>query len=218
MYCSKCGTRLPDNANYCMNCGARVEHFMQPDNMMEYYRSVIDFSYTDVKKSEDNWYNIKDKKSIVYIKAFNESGCRLLDFDCSPVFRERYDDFGCFISKDGIEYFKVKRGDKWCLRTKERILTGFNYDSIDFCWGSSVDGFVCVKSNNKYGFIQLSTGRTVFDCSFDSIGHLCVQWPDDCFPVSKEGRWGVISLKRASVIRPFVYREEWEAHNNNPVL
>ncbi len=218
MFCIKCGTQLPDDANYCSHCGIKIERIFRPLSMTEYYRSVIDFTYTDVVKSEDNWYNMKDGKSIVYIKAFNETGCRLLDFNCTPAIRDKYDDYGCFISKEGIEYFKVKKGGKWGLRTKERLLTEFIFEEIDFLWISSVEGFVCVKRNNKYGFLQLCTGRLVFDCSFDSVGHLCAQWPDDCFPVSKEKKWGVISLKRESVIRPFVYGEEWQAHNNNPRL
>lgn len=219
MYCSKCGIRLPDNANFCMNCGARVEHFMQPNNMMEYYRSVINFTYTRVDTSENFWFNRKDGHSVVYLKAFDERGCALYDFDYVRVFGDYYEDISCFISRTGKEFFKIKRNSKWGLRTKERVFVDFLYDEISFTsMGFALDGFVCVKRDNLYGFLQLDTGNTVFDCSFDRLGNTCVGWPDDCFTISKDKRWGVISLKRGVVLRPFVYGEEYEVLANNPRL
>lgn len=191
---------------------------MQPSNMMEYYRSVIDFSYTKIELSEDKLYTKKNGQTIGYLKAYNESGCSLFYFDGRPVFSQIYDDCGCFISKDGIEYFKIKSGAKWGFRTIRNLLAKFQFDELDLYWFGGVDGIVRVKNNNKYGFLRLATGHVVFDCIFDDIGHRAIQWPEDYRTASKDNRWGVISLERGVAVSSFVFRNEGEALENNPTL
>jgi len=210
MYCIKCGTRLPENANFCMNCGTRVEQRLQPNNMMEYYRSVIGFSYTKVEMTGGYWYHCNSQGKVAYLKAFNERGCRLLDFDGKTVFCD-YDDYDFYISKEGIEYYSVKKDEKWALRTKDRLLTQFLYDKIHFIWNGDSPGIVQVSNAKQYGFIELETGKTIFDCIFKEISSCCAQWPNDWHPALKGDRWGIINVRSGAVVHPFVFFHDYEA-------
>lgn len=214
MYCIKCGTRLPDNANFCINCGAKVEQRLQPNNLIEYYRSMIDFSFTKIEMT-DGYNHYSNNKKIEYLKAFDDDVCYVFDFSCNRIFAGLYNDFD-FIIYNNIEYFLLQKGNKWALMTKQGFLTQFIYDKIGTCM--LAPGYVCVTQDEKHGIINLTSGKTVFDCIFDDIGHRCTSWPDDCFTVKKDNKWGAISIIHGTILIPFIYKNEYDVSNNHPNL
>lgn len=207
MYCSKCGIRLPDSANYCMRCGVRVDLLMQPNSMIEYYRSVIDFSYLKIKEFNTLTF-AKDK----FFKVFDYDGCRVLDFHCIQQFSESYEDIEYFADEE-TDYYIVKRGTKYALRNKTRLLTEFVFDEISHYYNGVIEGYAFVKKRSKYGIIHNKTGKLVFDCTYDRLDLCHMSWPRDYRWASKNGQWGVLSIKKGTVIKPFIYNSENDIYN-----
>ncbi len=42
VFCYKCGTQLPDNANFCFNCGVRTEKGVKENVQMPYKEILTD--------------------------------------------------------------------------------------------------------------------------------------------------------------------------------
>jgi len=90
MYCTKCGTKLNDDANFCYKCGAQTvcgDTPMPNNNSNETFES-----------SNNGWVNVESKKIVTTSENWKNSSNAIPKFATQPLYKKNYYILGGIIS------------------------------------------------------------------------------------------------------------------------
>ena len=206
MRCLRCGHLLASNDIYCSHCGSMVKE-SRDDKLISYYTAQICFVYDRFEK-----VSTPRNETLTFIKAHSKYGWSLLDLNCTKVIDEHYSDIVPHIEDDGEIYYFVKRGDKWALRTRDRYITEYTYDYMDWSfWGGYIPGYCEIMVDGKKGVMKIKTGEIIFDCIFDKISSSSSCCSDHVRAAQINGKYGIINIERGSYLTSFDYIHEGDA-------
>lgn len=175
MFCIKCGTQLPDEANFCDVCGNKVLRRSS-------HAATTNMDYDAVaSKAEDVIINddalpldMPYSNDVVQEKAEfigeNYSSAKIEYTPTSNTVREQ--SFGIERKYNQIEPYSeglaaVERNGKWgFIDENGKEVISIIYDSVDKAFGDS--GIIWVELNGKIGFIDIN-GSVVFPFKYDLI-------------------------------------------------
>ena len=85
MYCTNCGTTVPDHANYCPSCGSRI---VRPEPGGQHTTAAIDLSGLDQREHLEDLPSLSPGTGMLVVVRGPSSGARfLLDHDLVTIGR-----------------------------------------------------------------------------------------------------------------------------------
>lgn len=193
MFCIHCGHSLPDNANFCYNCGVKVELAIK-QNSVEDHRFLnqitdrIPFIYDQIISEGDDY---------PYFKTQINNKVGLVDCKGKTIIPCYYDNICNFYTNNKeFAYSIVSRNSKYGIFRDGREFLKCEYDVID-----KVDPLCYIlKHDGRYGLLYERVWEYT-ECKFDSICKI----ENDMFQTSINGYIGL--LKGNIEIIPCEYDE-----------
>lgn len=166
MYCINCGKELPENARFCLYCGAKVnviEEKKQVSNdevLTNYFVNTIPFIYDNLKECTD----------YPYIYGYINGKVCLLDAkDASMVVPCQYDKIVPYFYTESKQfaYSEVQKNKKWGFYQDGNEIIQCIYDSIKSHMRNNNRIYI-VQHEDKYGIINGGTWEKS-ECKYDYI-------------------------------------------------
>lgn len=185
MYCINCGKELPENARFCLYCGAKVniEEKKQVSNnevLTNYFVNTIPFIYDNLIECTD----------YPYIYGYINGKVGLLDAnDASMVVPCQYDKIDPYFYTESKQfaYSEVNKDGKWGFFEKGKEIIACEYDNIESSVCSNVR-FYIVKIKNNVGIVNSQTWEYT-KCIYDTI-----EIEHNLFKITCTGKQGVLKL------------------------
>ena len=161
MYCTNCGKELPNDANFCSNCGTSIKkHISQIDEQLSYYSKLIPFVYDEV----DNWDH-------TYLKVKMNDKLGIMNNDATVVIPCLYEEIKPYYNqndgKNEFYYAYVRHNGKWGIYCSGKEIIPCLYNFIDTICTDSIKYFR-VELNDKFGIFDMS-GKKIMSCIYDKF-------------------------------------------------
>lgn len=196
MYCINCGKELPENARFCLYCGAKVnviEEKKQVSNdevLTNYLVNTIPFIYDNLSECTD----------YPYIYGYINGKVGLLDAkDASMVVPCQYDKIATYFYTESkqFSYSEVNKDGKWGFFEKGKEIVPCIYDSINPQKYNNTRIYI-VAIGSKKGLINSNTWDKT-ECIYDKV-----EFIHNFFLISYNGKQGLLRLDFKEVL-PCIY-------------
>lgn len=195
MFCTNCGTELPQGANFCYNCGEKQNVVVKATALPDIfeYSTLVDYQYDSVDMISHIDTSTSKKHYYLQIRQANKIGIASCDF--SRVYLEcKYDDIDIFSCRE--PFFRAKKDGQLMLFNQSQFIMGGYYDSIIIRNLNYPPRFFIYKQNGKYGikFYPCFGGSDIlYQPVYDEIKE---KGCDTVF-VRQNSKWGLINSYRS---------------------
>ena len=197
MYCINCGKELPENARFCLYCGAKVNIGEKKQDSAEevltnYFVNTIPFIYDDLVECTD----------YPYIYGYINGEVGLLDAkDASMVVPCQYDKIIPYFYTESKQfaYSEVQRNGKWGFFENRKEIISCIYDSVNLKVYNNTSIYIITVGDNK-GLINRNTWKKT-ECIYDEIN-----FEEDGILVSIANKHGIFD-KECKEILPCLFEK-----------
>lgn len=211
MYCINCGKELPENARFCLYCGAKVniaekKQVSNDEVLTQYFVNTIPFIYDDLVECD-----YEDLCSCIiypYIYGYINGKVGLLDAnDASMVVPCQYDKIDPYFYTESKQfaYSEVNKDGKWGFFEKGKEIVPCIYDSINPQKYNNTRIYI-VAIGSKKGLINRNTWDKT-ECIYDEIN-----FEADGIYVSIADKHGILDAQCTEIL-PCIF-EKYETHRS----
>lgn len=151
-------------------------------------KKVIDFKLEEAKDFEGK-----------FACAKKNGKWGILDKYGNTVVPFKYDE-SFYLNENG--YGRIKENNKYgVVNDNGKVVVSAIYDDLGYFF-SMRDNIIKAKKDGKWGFINITKGKTVIPFDYD----FAKSYAEGLFPVLKNGKWGYVDADNKVVI-PFMYAD-----------
>lgn len=182
------------------NKNTKLYGFKDSNNNM-----IVDYKYEEYSNFEDVICVVRQSK----VGFIDVRGVEIIPCEYSYENQVYSDKKVIFLSKNGLYGLADFKGN---------ILTPFKYEA----GYGTIQDFLCVRQNGKWGLISLETGKEVIPPIYEALMTASPLYENPVITIynphqskiisaKKNGKWGFIDLKGNTTI-PFIYEDDKDSH------